>query len=421
MAYTYDSWGKQLSCTGTLANTLGAANPLRYRGYIYDSETGLYYLQSRYYNPDWGRFINGDNEIAGLSGGLLGNNVFSYCFNDPINYADSNGNWPRWITITIGAVVAVAAVALTVATMGAAAPAAICAASAMISSIGISAAAATTIATVGAAATITAASAYIGDIAYSSVTGESPLLEYGFHGNVEAYETGLFFTSIATAGFAELAYLGRQMGVCFTAGTPVLTSSGLVAIETIAVGDFVWAKNIETGELALKRVVQTFENETDELVHVFVGGEEIVTTPEHPFYVPQKGWTGAIHLRAGDVLVLVNGECVVVEKIQHEILESPIKVYNLEVEDFHTYFVGENSLLVHNRCKPISPVKVNKNVLTNVDVHAFKEEFVSQNISRWDVYKDTANNSALWLGNKTQTEWHETGYFIRDLLELFPK
>ena len=86
---------------------------------------------------------------------------------------------------------------------------------------------------------------------------------------------------------------------------------------------------------------QTFENESDELVHVFVNGEEIITTPSHPFYVPKFGWTSAIKLRAGDILVLSNGEYVVVETVQHEILENPIKVYNFEVEDFHTYFVGE--------------------------------------------------------------------------------
>jgi len=56
-------------------------------------------------------------------------------------------------------------------------------------------------------------------------------------------------------------------------------------------------------------------------------------------------------LRAGDVLVLSNGELVTVEWVQHEILESPIKVYNFEVEDFHTYFVGECGVLVHNECK----------------------------------------------------------------------
>lgn len=111
-----------------------------------------------------------------------------------------------------------------------------------------------------------------------------------------------------------------------------------------------WSENPDTGERALKRVVQTFVNETDELVHVRVNGEEIITTPEHPFYVPSKGWTGAIHLRAGDILVLQNGKYVIVEQVQHEILEHPIKVYNFEVEDFHTYYVGDSSVLVHNKC-----------------------------------------------------------------------
>ena len=112
----------------------------------------------------------------------------------------------------------------------------------------------------------------------------------------------------------------------------------------------VWAMDPETGEKALKTVVRTFVNESDELIHVHTGDDEIVCTPEHPFYVPTKGWTGAAQLRAGDILVLSNGSYVTVEKIQHEILESPVKVYNFEVEDFHTYFVGESSVLVHNLC-----------------------------------------------------------------------
>ena len=84
---------------------------------------------------------------------------------------------------------------------------------------------------------------------------------------------------------------------------------------------------------------------------MFVNGEEIITTPAHPFYSPVKGWTQAVHLRAGDILVLVNGEYVVVEKVQHEILESPVKVYNFNVEDYHTYYVTEHGVLVHNLCK----------------------------------------------------------------------
>ena len=137
---------------------------------------------------------------------------------------------------------------------------------------------------------------------------------------------------------------------CFVAGTLVATEDGQKPIEEIQAGDKVLSENPETGEVAYKTVEETYVNETTELVHVFVNGEEIVTTPSHPFYVPKFGWTLAINLRAGDILVLSNGEYVVVEAIQHEILESPIKVYNFEVQDFHTYFVGKNSVLVHNKC-----------------------------------------------------------------------
>ena len=63
----------------------------------------------------------------------------------------------------------------------------------------------------------------------------------------------------------------------------------------------------------------------------------------YPFYCLTKGWTEASHLRAGDILVLVNGEYVVVEKVQHELLERPIKVYNFQAEDYHTYYVSGNS------------------------------------------------------------------------------
>ena len=96
-------------------------------------------------------------------------------------------------------------------------------------------------------------------------------------------------------------------------------------------------------------IYAAYVNETDELTHVFVDGEEIIATPSHPFYCPTKGWTDASHLRAGDILVLVNGEYVVVEKVQHELLERPVKVYNFQVEDYHTYYVA-SGVLVHNSC-----------------------------------------------------------------------
>ena len=87
--YTYDSWGKLISIKDsndvdktTDENFIGYVNPVRYRGYYYDSETGLYYLNARYYDPEVGRFINADETLAG------GFNLFEYCLNNPVNLID---------------------------------------------------------------------------------------------------------------------------------------------------------------------------------------------------------------------------------------------------------------------------------------------------------------------------------------------
>jgi RHS repeat-associated protein len=99
--YVYDAWGNTLTTTGD--TTLGSLNPLRYRGYVYDDETGLYYLQSRYYDPQTGRFINADDTAyIGATGTVLSTNLFTYCENNTIYYCDSNGNFSfkigiRWI------------------------------------------------------------------------------------------------------------------------------------------------------------------------------------------------------------------------------------------------------------------------------------------------------------------------------------
>ena len=99
--YTYDAWGKLISITGEKASTLGVINPLRYRGYYYDSETGLYYLQSRYYDPEVGRFISADGYVS-TGQGVLGSNMFAYCGNNPVSRMDSEGQfWLGAILITL--------------------------------------------------------------------------------------------------------------------------------------------------------------------------------------------------------------------------------------------------------------------------------------------------------------------------------
>lgn len=123
VSYAYDPWGKTWTASGTLASTLGTFNPLRYRGYVYDTETGLYYLNSRYYNPVWGRFINADNAISGSGESVNGYNLFAYCFNNPVNMEDQTGNWPKWLekvakAVAVAAVVVTAVVVVAVATAG---------------------------------------------------------------------------------------------------------------------------------------------------------------------------------------------------------------------------------------------------------------------------------------------------------------
>jgi RHS repeat-associated protein len=88
VTYTYDAWGKPLSVTGTMASTIGQLNPLRYRGYVLDTETGFYYLQSRYYDPQVGRFLNADELIRF---GEVASNLLSYCENNPVNKVDLSG------------------------------------------------------------------------------------------------------------------------------------------------------------------------------------------------------------------------------------------------------------------------------------------------------------------------------------------
>ena len=139
---------------------------------------------------------------------------------------------------------------------------------------------------------------------------------------------------------------------CFTGDTLVSTESGLRPIEDIQAGDYVWSENTETGEKELKKVLAVTVTETDQLVHVITGnGTEINTTENHPFYMEGKGWCVASELEEGDVLRTQDGKTETVASVEMETLDEPVKVYNLEIEDSHTYYVSVDGVLVHNMCK----------------------------------------------------------------------
>ncbi len=89
--YEYDAWGNVIAVVDDSGINLAEINPIRYRGYYYDTETKLYYLQSRYYNPEIGRFLNSDS-ISDSGAGVLGYNTFIYCANNPVNATDPSGH-----------------------------------------------------------------------------------------------------------------------------------------------------------------------------------------------------------------------------------------------------------------------------------------------------------------------------------------
>ncbi len=366
--YVYDSWGKTdkiidgngaviASDTQDVGQQIALQNPIRYRGYYWDSETGLYYLQSRYYDPVVGRFVSADSLVD--TSDVLGFNMYAYCGNNPVMREDGGGNFWDVVFDVVSIAYSTYEVIKNPKSVRNWAALAADVVSAVIPGV------------TGGGAAVKAIAKYGDDVLDLAKAGDRVYDSYKTADKVRD-------TYRATDKINDTRKASSRLsgGVCFVAGTQIVTENRKENIEDIKVGDTVWATNLETGETELKKVVQTFVNETSELVHIYVNGEEIITTPEHPFYVSNYGWIGAIELRAGDKLVLVNGEFAVIENVQHEILEQPIKVYNFEVEDFHTYYVGDTGVLVHNACSITNTLPQNGIKVDSSDALDMAEEYL---------------------------------------------
>jgi hypothetical protein len=172
---------------------------------------------------------------------------------------------------------------------------------------------------------------------------------------------------------------GGGVNCCFTGETEVKTASGDKEIEDIKVGDQVYAENPYTGEKGYREVKNKIELESYKLYHIKLDEEEIETTAPHPFYVDGKGWTPADELKVGDKVKLASGKFVEIDEIVVEELDKPVKVYNLEVEGLHTYFVSDLGLLVHNTGNSTCSVK--NNVPENVVQYEKMKEYMRDNKS----------------------------------------
>ncbi|MEG1411367.1 MAG: polymorphic toxin-type HINT domain-containing protein [Terrisporobacter sp.] len=325
-------------------------NEICYTGGIYDKKIGLYYLNARYYNPEDGRFLTEDT-YRGDSSDPSSLHLYAYCVNNPIAYKDPSGHIPVWGVINagfgaidgynyakkknlkgikkVGAIVGGAVLG----TIDPFKKVKVAKSAKKVKKIAKKRKSTKVVAKRVKKATKKASKSKTSSKKLSKKVSKAP----------KKKKTKK--SSKASRNKKDL-----EGGVCFTAGTLISTKDGLIPIEDIEEGKLVWSQNPETGEIALKKVVQTFTNEADTILKIKVDGEVIEATEQHVFYINNVGWIPANMIEEGDTVVLQSGEKVTVDEIDKVVYDELITVYNFEVEDFHTYFVSNTRILVHNSC-----------------------------------------------------------------------
>ncbi len=338
-------------------------------------ENGLYYMRARYYNSEIKRFINQDV----LTGSITDSptlNRYAYVEGNPISLSDPFGlspalNWSNGIHSlcdVLGFIPGIGfAFDLTNAALYLVEGDGFMAFSSFVSALpgfGDFAGAGIKFAKGSTAACKLTKYAHIAEnaariIESTAVVGSviNRNLDYYLYSDEKhKFDAGQFAVDLATVAMQGFAIKGGVDGLkyaeatswCFVGETLIAYENGQKRIDEIEVGDKVWAYDTETGKTELKEVQIVYIHDCDEILHLHTSCGDIDTTSNHPFYVIGKGWVTAGELKAGDKVYRLDGSMAVVTGSELERLAEPIKVYNLEVEDYHTYFVGDVPVLVHN-------------------------------------------------------------------------
>ena len=381
--YTYDAWG---NCTVrdnngneiTDKSSPALINPFRWKSLYWDEETGLYYANGSFYDPTTALYVDAadistvvDRALGGYSldrTTLLCNNTLeieglphgiftvtelvpdpTYDPNKGIPWYIAAWEWvvdtvhkiatwykniPRWLKVAIGLVFLAAAVVITILTEGS-----------FLAAIPVLVQFAVGVAFGVVVSAVTGLLAGTGDLSEAVLDA---LADGIFWGGVFAFiSSGV--NAIKSAGRTGSACAGSE---CFREGTLVATADGLKPIEDIEVGDKVLAYDQHTGKQAYKKVTRLFRNKTDKWYHVNINEQDIDCTAGHPFYVADlETFVPAKDLKVGQSVLLADGTCAVIDGILIEELNTPETTYNFEVENFHTYYVSDDKVLVHNSCE----------------------------------------------------------------------
>lgn len=333
------------------------ASPLGWHGFTLDEESGFYHVRHRYYDPELGRFTTTDP--LGFEDGP---NPYQFALNSPLSLDDPTGQY------AFPFLAKAAAAGLTVYLVGDAAIDRMNQDSdrTLGQSLFLTVAQAMAM---GIADNVGITGLFEGASGVEVITGRElagwERIGRGSQGLLDAV-TSFKSGGKKPAARSESAALGsvpsRRLTTeaselvsapgtclirCFVPGTMVSTATGERPIENLAIGDKVWALNLETRQNELAEVVRLFQREAPETWLLTIdGGQQLETTDEHPFFVEGKGFTRADQLQPGDRLRTFDGESIRLESIG--IRSAPRTVYNFEVADQHNYYVGTQQVLVHN-------------------------------------------------------------------------
>ncbi|MNW41259.1 tRNA3(Ser)-specific nuclease WapA precursor [compost metagenome] len=371
--YTYDIWGNPETEKETVPNIF------RYSGEYWDNTTDLQYLRARWYDPNAGRFIAKDTYEGELTN-PLSLNLYTYVSNNPLRYVDPSGHYTMPMYPT---------------------PALTCAVDIDNCKTNIDA---------QVKGTKKALDIVYLDDAKTLMSDDASSLEKGiviveYIPVIKMYKAVKKTKKAIDSSKDIIKYVKKIDCNCFVAGTKITTDEGEKNIEDIEVGDKVLAKdeNNPNGELAYKEVTALYRNQRDDIIKLHVGERIIETTDNHPFWVEGKGWVFADELQVGDKLEKADGSNLTIDKVEFVKLDEPVTVYNFTVADFHTYYVTDIGIWVHNtKCYN------DYNKIVKADSGAIKHTLTE--LTDWmtdqGMKKVKNNKRATWVdGNGNYWQW----------------